>query len=55
MALVIGLGCYGFWMQWFLASRALSLSGVRAAIFVVLVNLGTSLAVIGPAVLAPDS
>ena len=55
MALVIGLGCYGLWMQWFLASRALSLSGVRAAIFVVLVNLGTSLAVIGPAVLAPDS
>lgn len=54
-ALVIGLGCYGFWLQWFLASKALSLSGLRAAIFVVLVNLGTCLAVIGPSALAPNS
>jgi hypothetical protein len=54
-AVVVGLGCYGFWMQWFLAGKALSLSGLRAAIFVVLVNLGTCLAVIGPAALAPNS
>jgi hypothetical protein len=54
-ALVVGLGCYGFWMQWFLASKALSFSGVRAAAFVLLVNLGTGLAVIGPAAVAPDS
>jgi hypothetical protein len=53
-AVVIGLGCYGFWLQWFLASKALSLSGVRAALFVVLVNFGTCLIVIGPAALAPD-
>jgi hypothetical protein len=52
---VICLGAYGLWMQWFLASKALSLSAGRAALFVVLVNLGTVLVVAGPAALASES
>jgi hypothetical protein len=55
LALLIGLGCYGLWMQWFLASKALSLPAARAMMFVILVNVGTFLAVAGPAALAPGS
>jgi hypothetical protein len=55
LLLVLGLGAYGLWMQWFLASRALSLSAGRAMLFVILVNLGTVLAVAGPAALAPGT
>jgi hypothetical protein len=53
LALLICLGCYGFWMQCFLASKALSLSALRAGLFIILVNFGTFLAVAGPAVLGP--
>nr|WP_294546264.1 hypothetical protein [uncultured Rhodopila sp.] len=53
LALLIGLGCYGLWMQWFLASKALSLPAARAMLFVILVNIGTFLAIAGPAALAP--
>jgi hypothetical protein len=53
LALLICLGCYGLWMQWFLASKALSLTSARAVLFVILVNVGTFLAVAGPAALAP--
>jgi hypothetical protein len=53
LALLTGLGSYGLWMQWFLASRALSLPAARAVLFVILVNVGTFLVVAGPAALAP--
>jgi hypothetical protein len=55
LALLICLACYGFWMQCFLASKALSLPVARAVLFVILVNVGTFLAVAGPALLAPGS
>jgi len=54
LVLVVCLGCYGLWMQWFLASKALALSAGRAMIFVILVNLGTFAVVVGPAALAPN-
>lgn len=55
LGLLFCLGCYGLWMQWFLASKALSLPGARALLFVILVNAGTSLAVVVPVVLASGS
>nr|WP_294527234.1 hypothetical protein [uncultured Rhodopila sp.] len=54
-AMLIGLGCYGIWMQWFLASKALSLPAARAMLFVILVNVGTFLVVAVPMALAPGS
>jgi hypothetical protein len=36
-----------------LASKALSLTAARAILFVILVNLGTFLAIAGPVALAP--
>ena len=51
--LLVGcLGLYGLWLHWFLARNALALSGFRAVVLVVLVNLGTALAVMGPRLLA---
>nr|WP_294511611.1 hypothetical protein [uncultured Rhodopila sp.] len=55
LALLLCLGLYGLWMQWFLAGKALSLPAARAMLFVILVNVGTFLAVAGPALLAPGS
>jgi hypothetical protein len=46
------LAGYGLWLHWFLASRALGLSTLRAITLVILVNLGTVAAVIGPRLLA---
>jgi hypothetical protein len=48
------LGLYGLWLHWFLARNALSLSGLRAVVLVLLVNLGTVVAVMGPRLLAHD-
>ena len=48
------LGClagYGLWLHWFLARNALSLSRLRATVLVVLVNVGTVTAVMGPRLL----
>jgi hypothetical protein len=45
------LGAYGLWLHWFLARNALILSRLRAALLVILVNLGTVVAVIGPGLL----
>ena len=54
--LVIGcLGLYGLWIHWFLARKALSLSGVRAFVLVLIVNLGTGTVVLGPSFLAYDA
>jgi hypothetical protein len=48
------LGGYGLWLHWFLARKALALSGFRAFVLVVVVNLGTAAAVMGPRWLAHD-
>jgi hypothetical protein len=48
------LGSYGLWLHWFLARKALALSGTRAVALVFLVNLGTALAVMGPRLLGND-
>lgn len=48
------LGFYGLWLHWFLARKALSLSGRRACVLVVLVNLGTVVAVMGPSLFSRD-
>jgi hypothetical protein len=49
--LLLALGFYALWLHWFLARRGLEVSGLRAAILVVVVNLGTVLAVLGPRLL----
>lgn len=43
-----GLGIYSLWLHWFLARKALDVSRGRAALMVVLVNLGTILLAVGP-------
>jgi hypothetical protein len=48
------LGLYGLWLHWFLARKALALSGLRAGLLVFLVSLGTALVVMGPGMLASD-
>ena len=47
----IMLGAYALWMNWFLARHGLAISGSRAALLVVGVNLGTALVVFGPRLL----
>ncbi|HVZ09067.1 hypothetical protein [Rhodopila sp.] len=51
---VLFLGFYALWLHWFLARNALSLSGLRAVLLVLLVNAGTAAAVLIPGLLAPD-
>jgi hypothetical protein len=48
------LGLYGLWLHWFLARHALALSVFRAVVLVVVVNLSTAVAVMGPRLLAHD-
>jgi hypothetical protein len=52
MLLVLCLGGYGLWLHWFLARHGLQLSGLRAALLVLVVNFGTVLLVLGPRLLA---
>jgi hypothetical protein len=47
----ICLGGYALWLHWFLARHGLAVSGRRAALLVVGVNLGTALMVFGPRLL----
>jgi hypothetical protein len=54
LVLVGCLGVYGLWLHWFLARKALGLSGFRAVLLVFLVNLGTAVVVMGPRLLAND-
>ncbi|MEA2787641.1 MAG: hypothetical protein QOG73_47 [Acetobacteraceae bacterium] len=54
LVLVACLGCYGLWLHWFLARQALALSILRAVLLVVIVNLSTAVAVMGPRLLAHD-
>jgi len=46
------LASYGLWLHWFLARKALGLSVLRAITLVILVNLGTVVAVMGPRLVA---
>src|SRR3954471_13480012 len=46
------LAGYGLWLHWFLARKALGLSVLRAITLVILVNLGTVVAVMGPRLVA---
>jgi hypothetical protein len=55
MVLLGCLGAYGIWLHWFLARNALALSRLRAAALVLLVNLGTLAAVMGPGLLANEA
>jgi hypothetical protein len=45
---VLGLAIYWLALSWFLVSRGLNLSWWRAVLFVVLLNLGTGVLVLGP-------
>ncbi len=45
------LGVYSLWLNWFVARHTLALSKAKAAVLVVVVNAGTGLLVIGPALL----
>jgi hypothetical protein len=54
LVLVSCLGLYGLWVHWFLARKALALTGFRAVVLVILVNLGTATVVLGPRLLASD-
>jgi hypothetical protein len=52
LALPAGLAAYALWLHWFLARHGLGISAGRAALLVLLVNLGTGIVVFGPALLA---
>jgi hypothetical protein len=49
---VFALVGYGLWLHWFLARNGLGLSGLRAVVMVLGVNLATVALVLGPRVLA---
>ncbi len=50
---IIGVvGCYALWLHWFIAYHGLDISRLRAGVLVVVVNAGTALLVLGPALLA---
>jgi hypothetical protein len=51
-AVLLGLSGYALWLHWFLARHGLSLGAGRAALFVLLVDLGTGVCVTVPALLA---
>lgn len=46
--MVIPLAGYALWLHWFLARHGLRLAAWRSILFVVLVNLGTALAILVP-------
>jgi len=46
--LLLCLGGYAIWLQWFLVRNGLLLSRVRTAALILLVNLGTALLLLGP-------
>jgi hypothetical protein len=55
LMLVAFLGGYGLWLHWFLARKALALSGLRAVVLVLIVNAGTVAAVMIPSLLAREN
>lgn len=50
-ALLAFLGLYSLWLNWFVARHTLGIGKARAALMVVVVNLGTAMLAIGPALL----
>lgn len=54
MILIFGLGGYGLWMHWFLARHGLGLTGGKAALLVIGVNIGTILLVLVPRLMVAD-
>ncbi len=48
---LLGIIAYGLWLHWFVTRHGLGLSGLRAALMVIGVNLGTVILVMGPRVL----
>jgi hypothetical protein len=52
VGLVLGLVGYGLWLHWFVARHGLGLSGPRAVVMVLGVNLATGALVLGPRLLA---
>lgn len=50
-AVLACLGLYSLWLNWFVARNMLALSKGKATLLVVIVNAGTGLLVIGPALL----
>jgi len=53
--LLILLGFYAMWLNWFIARHGLALSPWRAAGLVAMVNLGTAIIVFGPMILASSN
>lgn len=51
--MLLALGAYGLWLQWFLARVGLGLGGWRAVALVVWVTLGTAMLALGPELLEP--
>ena len=51
VAFTAGLAAYALWLHWFVTRHALGLGPWRAGLFVVLVNGGTALLVLGPQLL----
>jgi len=51
VVVIAAVAGYALWLHWFLARHALMISGLRAALLVVLVNLCTVVLVLGPRVL----
>ncbi len=47
-----GIGCYALWLHWFVARHGLGVSRLRGVALVLLVNIGTAVLVLGPALLA---
>jgi hypothetical protein len=52
LAVLFGIIAYGLWLHWFVTRHGLGLSGPRAALAVLGVNLGTVILVLGPRILA---
>jgi hypothetical protein len=50
---IAAIAFYALWLHWFLARHALVISVYRAALLVLLVNLGTLIVVLGPRLLGP--
>jgi hypothetical protein len=48
IGVVFGIVAYGLWLHWFVVRHGLGLSGLRAALMVLAVNLGTVIIVLGP-------
>jgi hypothetical protein len=52
IGVLLGLLSYALWLHWFLARHGLGLSGPRALLLVLAVNLTTAMLVVGPRVIA---